>query len=429
MRHEVKRGDAAKLLARVASESVDLAYIDPPFGTGLVRRARHRHTGATSEFRDRWGGLDDYLDWLRTLLVPAVESLRPTGALFVHCDWRASHHVRVLLDSVLGPANFRNEIIWHYRRWTAARSSLQRLHQTIYYYARSNAHKPSIPRVDYSPTTNLDQIWQTRSRNKNQVTTYAMDGQTPRNNGAKQGVPLGDVWEIPPLNPKARERVGYPTQKPLVLLERILTIASQPGDVVLDPCCGSGTTLVAAQLLGRQSIGFDISSKAVELTRARLASPIRSPSRILGGRQEFERRWKSADYRLTLELLHAHAVHRNKYLHGYLSPTGLEKLDLPASWSVPVALVESPPGGLEDWILHLNDIVVEKACDVALVLVSPWDKAPPATRQSDRIVTAPWPRTDLDVDSVRRCVQTWFATAQQESSRAAVVAGRHPNGS
>jgi site-specific DNA-methyltransferase (adenine-specific) len=205
----------------------------------LVHRGRQRHSGITSEFGDRWGGLDNYMIWLCSVVVPTAEALRDSGAPFVHCDWRVSHHIRVSLDSVLGAASFRNEIIWHYRRWTAARSSLPRLHQTIFYYARSERHQPDIPRVGYLPTTNLDQIWQARTRDENQITMYAMNGETPRNNGAKEGVPLGDVWEIPPLTPNARERVGYPTQKPLVLLERIIEMACRPGGVVLDPCCGS----------------------------------------------------------------------------------------------------------------------------------------------------------------------------------------------
>lgn len=107
--------------------------------------------------------------------------------------------------------------------------------------------------VEYSPSTNVDQILQQRTRDASGKSVYRKDiNGTILSNGAKRGVPLGDVWDIPYLNPKARERVGYPTQKPILLLERIIQLSTQVGDVVLDPCCGSGTTLVAAKLLQRE---------------------------------------------------------------------------------------------------------------------------------------------------------------------------------
>ena len=143
---------------------------------------------------------------------------------------------------------------------------------------------------DYSKTTNLDQILQMRTRDKNGKTVYARDenGQVQLN-GPKEGVPLADTWEIPYLNPKARERTGYPTQKPILLLEQIIKIASNPSDIVLDPFCGSGTTLVTAQLLDRHYIGIDISSDAIELTKQRLLNPIKSDSQVLKkGRDEYD---------------------------------------------------------------------------------------------------------------------------------------------
>jgi site-specific DNA-methyltransferase (adenine-specific) len=135
--------------------------------------------------------------------------------------------------------------------------------------------------------------------------------------GAKRGVPLTDVWEIPYLNPKASERTGYPTQKPLHLLERIIKIASDPGDLVLDPFCGSGTTVVAAGLLGRDCIGIDASQDAVSLTESRLAKPVRSESRLMTeGKDSYLN--QSPEISRVLELIDATPVQRNSGIDGFL---------------------------------------------------------------------------------------------------------------
>ncbi|MBZ0306479.1 MAG: site-specific DNA-methyltransferase, partial [Anaerolineae bacterium] len=134
----------------------------------------------------------------------------------------------------------------------------------------------------YSETTNLDQILQKRERSPNGKAVYARDdsGEVILN-GPKKGVPLSDVWEIPYLNPKARERTGYPTQKPILLLEQMIKLTTQPEDVILDPFCGSGTALVAAELLGRQYLGMDTLPEAVELTKSRLSAPQKTDSFLL----------------------------------------------------------------------------------------------------------------------------------------------------
>jgi len=423
-RHEAICGDAAELLGEVAAGSVDLVYLDPPFGTGAARRARQRHTGVKARFEDSWTGVPEYVEWLRSILAPSALTLRSTGALFLHCDWRASHHIRVLLDEVLGAANFRNEIVWHYRRWTAATASLQRLHQTIYYYARSPAHSPTVPLIGYSPTTNLDQIWQARTRSSAQVSVYARDGERPRNNGAKRGVPLGDVWEIPPLNPKARERVGYPTQKPLALLERIIELACEADGLVLDPCCGSGTTLVAAMLLGRRALGFDVAPRAVELTRERLRAPVRSRSRVIDGRGGFERRWESREHLRALALVGAHVVQRNSVIHGYLSPAGLQRLGLPSTWSVPVALVAGGAGLVGERARALAEVIASKRAHAGLLLVRPWDRAALAGGQSAGVVLAPWPAGEADLDVIADAVRGRSAHGAAQES-AAPSSGSH----
>ncbi len=141
---------------------------------------------------------------------------------------------------------------------------------TIYYYIKSHTYTFNTLQEDYSPSTNVDQILQERARDQHGKSIYKrrQSGEVIAK-GIKKG-PLGDVWDIPYLNPKAKERVGYPTQKPLLLLERIIQIASHEGDIILDPFCGSGTTLIAATLNRRKAIGIDVSEKAIQLTKGRL---------------------------------------------------------------------------------------------------------------------------------------------------------------
>src|SRR4051794_13529344 len=172
------RGSASELLPLEPANHFDAAYIDPPFFTQSTQAARSRGDGLVRSFEDRWSSLRDYTRWIGRLLQEVRRVLKPSGAVLLHCDWRASHHIRIQLDEVFGQDNFRNEIVWSYRRWTASRNSLQRLHQTIYYYAVSPAHVMSVPMVDYSPTTNLDQIWHKRTRDERGVASYlSKDGE------------------------------------------------------------------------------------------------------------------------------------------------------------------------------------------------------------------------------------------------------------
>lgn len=164
---------------------------------------------------------------------------------------------------MFGSENFRSEIIWHYRRWSNSQRGLLLAHQTILYYTKSDQFTFNEMWTEYSPATNVDQILQRRSRDEFNKSVYDRDEDgNVIANGSKRGVPLSDVWDIPFLNPKAKERTGYPTQKPLSLLERIITLTTNEGDCVVDPFCGSGTTLVAAQSLGRTAIGVDVSEDA-----------------------------------------------------------------------------------------------------------------------------------------------------------------------
>jgi site-specific DNA-methyltransferase (adenine-specific) len=286
MPQKLYQGDCADVARQIPARSVDLVYLDPPFFTQKIHKLRGRDRGRdrTREFRfqDLWASREDYAAFLHARLGEFHRVLCPTGSLFFHCDRNATHLARLLLDEVFGPEMFRAEIIWHYRRWSNSQRTLLPAHQTIYFYSKTARYKFHRLAQDYSPATNVDQILQRRGRDRFGKSVYARDGSGQVvNGGPKQGVPLGDVWDIPLLNPKAGERTGYPTQKPVLLLERILRIATDEGDLVLDPFCGSGTTLVAARLLNRQGIGIDISPEALALARQRLQSPRKTRSALL----------------------------------------------------------------------------------------------------------------------------------------------------
>jgi site-specific DNA-methyltransferase (adenine-specific) len=289
LREEVLLGDCLNVLGNVADESIDLCYADPPFFTQKVHSLRPRGQDVAYSFSDAWETIEAYKKFLFERLMVCASKLKPTGSMFVHCDSTASHHIRYVLDAVLGAGNFRSEIVWSYRRWSNSQKSPLPSHQTIFFYSKSGDYKYFTMFEDYSPSTNVDQILQRRCKDSMGRSCYELDPESnPVLDGAKRGVPMGDVWDIPLLNPKAKERVGYPTQKPVVLLERIVRLVTEDGDTVLDPFCGSGSTLVAAKLLGRNSIGIDINPDAAELARSRLIRPHRTTSVVLDrGRDSF----------------------------------------------------------------------------------------------------------------------------------------------
>ena len=198
-------------------------------------------------------------------------------------------------------------------------------HQNILWFSKGAHFKFNPTFEGYSPSTNIDQILQRRTRNDNNISVYAKGAEGhPVISGHKQGVPLGDVWDIPFLNPKAKERTGYPTQKPLLLLEKIIALVSDKGDTVLDPFFGSGTTLVAAKLLKRQYIGFDISEDAYSIAEQRLAQPIRTDSALLKkGRATYKE--ADEDALRLLQGVKFFPVHRNKSIDAIIPgdfPTG-----------------------------------------------------------------------------------------------------------
>ncbi len=287
MINKILKGDCIEQMGLIETESVDLIYLDPPFFTEKKHTLKNRKRTKEFSFDDIWGSNKEYAGFLKERILLMHYCLKETGSIFVHCDKSGEHIVRAILDQVFGEKNFQSEIIWSYKRWSNSKKGLLPAHQNIYFYSKTKDFKFNTFYTSYSETTNLDQILQRRTRDEHNKSIYDVDEKGEVKLGdKKKGVPLNDVWEIPYLNPKAKERVGYPTQKPLLLLERIIELTTQKDDVVLDPFCGSGTTCVAAKLLDRKYIGIDKSEEAVELSLSRIDNPIKTNSTLLENGRE-----------------------------------------------------------------------------------------------------------------------------------------------
>ena len=314
-------GDCLDEMKKIDNNSIDLIYLDPPFFSQKSHKLSNKNRTKEFSFDDSWETSRDYASFLEDRISIMRELLKDSGSIFVHCDKSAEHIIRTILDKVFGVSNFQSEIIWSYKRWSNSKKGLLPAHQNIYFYSKTAKFKFNKIYTSYSETTNIDQILQKRTRDIDNKTIYDLDKYgNPKMNDKKKGVPLSDVWDIPYLNPKAKERVGYPTQKPLLLLERIIELCSDEGDIVLDPFCGSGTTCVASKLLNRHYIGIDKSLEAINLTSNRLDNPIKTESNLLKrGRSSYNNVDKEA-----LGLLKGidyHPVQRNRGIDAILVET------------------------------------------------------------------------------------------------------------
>lgn len=296
-------GDNLDVLRRhVRDESVDLVYLDPPFNSNanynvLFEEHGEKAAAQVRAFEDTWewnadsraayeevveaggrvaetmrafhtmlGGTDmlAYLSMMAPRLVELQRVLKSTGSLYLHCDPTASHYLKLLLDSVFGPHNFQNEIIWYYRGGGVSPSRWGRRHDVILFYSKGKkwTFNADPVRTPYSEESLARLKYKAKSfRGEKVYDNYEA------NEGGKHP---DDVFTLQPIMPSAKQRLGYPTQKPLALLERIIAASSNPGDLVLDPFCGCGTTVDAAQALGRRWIGIDITHLAVGLIKHRL---------------------------------------------------------------------------------------------------------------------------------------------------------------
>lgn len=261
-------GDNEQVLLRLAGTTVGavtLAYLDPPFFTGR----QHRTKSGEVAFDDRWDSLPDYLSTLTRCVLNVYPLLAQHGSIVLHVDSRVSHHVRMLCDKVFGAEAFASEVIWRYRRWPSKTPNFQRVHDVLLRYVRDPSVKPRFNQLYEPLAASTLAAWGT---GKQRAVTDA-DGKRKRSSSTASespGVPMGDVWDIGIIAPVAKERTGYPTQKPEALLERLILSLTNPGELVLDPYAGSGTTLAVASRLGRGSIGIDRSPVAIRTAAKRL---------------------------------------------------------------------------------------------------------------------------------------------------------------
>lgn len=269
-------GDNLDILDRyIKDESVDLIYLDPPFNSKRAYNIIYDKDVQIKAFDDTWSWTGDipktydnllhcknpkvintiesfrsilgennmmaYLTMMTPRLIELHRVLKDTGSIYLHCDPTASHYLKIIMDNIFGINNFQNEIIWHYGLGGSSPKRWQRKHDVLLFYSKNEQF--NFKPIMVNATSNM------------------MKGKKKKED---------DVWDIPTINNMAKERTGYPTQKPLALLERIIKASSNPGDVVLDPFCGCATAMIASEKLGRQWIGIDITYQSVRLLKERL---------------------------------------------------------------------------------------------------------------------------------------------------------------
>lgn len=277
--HALLLGDALDLGAKLGDRRFRLTYLDPPYAVGTKHRAR-AGKGARSAGEVAYvdGGVkQELLDMLAPRLAVLRELMTPDGSLWLHLDHRAVHEAKVLCDRLFGPRAFMGEIIW--MPGNGARSAFPVTHQTILVYARDDADRalyrgddPAL-REPYAATSQ-QMHFQRKDADGRHYRERTIAGKTYRYY-ADVGRRRGSVWsDLPAMaanTPLRKEATGYPTQKPLGLLDRIVRASTEPGDWVLDPMCGSGTTVEAAVRAGRNAVGNDVGKLAFDLATARLA--------------------------------------------------------------------------------------------------------------------------------------------------------------
>ncbi len=233
---QVKQQDWIGHVHHLSDISIDLLYVDPPFNTGKTQ------AGDAGSYQDSWATTDDWVAWFAERIAATIPKIKQTGSILIHVDWRTSHRVRVLLDELLGEDRFVNHLIWRYGLGGSSPRRFARKHDDILFYCidpdRYFFEPPMVP-----------------------ATSNRMKGQLKK---------ATDVLDVPTLNNMADERVGYPTQKPLALLKLLIGACCPVDGVVYDPCCGSGTTLIAAKQLNRQYYGCDRNPEAIRVARTRL---------------------------------------------------------------------------------------------------------------------------------------------------------------
>ena len=289
--------DNVYILRGMNDKSVDLIYLDPPFNSKTNYAAPIGSKAAGAAFKDTWSLSDIDTEWInllekkypalqRVLLAATTNSdksylaymsvrllemkriLKHTGSIYLHCDPTMSHYLKLVMDAIFGKKMFRNEVIWHYRKWSTGKYQFQRNHDVILFYGNEKGgrvfNELYMPRAESTLK---------RFGTGKIVSGHDDEGKRlpSKTEGESEGVRQDDVWPIGRVAPVKRI---YLTQKPLKLLQRIIRASSNPGDMVLDPFCGCATACIAAEIEGRQWAGIDISAKAAELVQRRFSDDI-----------------------------------------------------------------------------------------------------------------------------------------------------------
>jgi site-specific DNA-methyltransferase (adenine-specific) len=310
-------GDNLEQLRKLPAGCVDLIYIDPPFNSNRNYEAFWGETREKRAFEDRHASTEAYIQFMQPRCVELHRVPKPTGSFYYHCDWHASHYVKVMVDRIFGENQFQNEIIWKRTTSHGDSQTWSRVHDTILFYTASDTftwnpqHAPHgeeylATKYKYqdadgrrymldnmtspNPRPNMMYEWKGHSSpekgwrySKETMAKLDVEGRIwyPDDKSKRPrlkryldempGMPITTIWtDIWPINSQAAERLGYPTQKPLALMERVIKSSTSPNDIVLDAFCGCGTALVAAETLGRQWIGIDISPTACRVMAKRM---------------------------------------------------------------------------------------------------------------------------------------------------------------
>ena len=325
--------DNLEILQGINSNSIDLIYLDPPFNKNKVFTAPIGSSAEGASFKD-WFREEDVKDeWVQTIkednielhnfligiktistnkyylynycylsymairLIEMRRVLKDTGSIYLHCDPTMSHYIKLLMDIIFGEKNFRNEITWYYKKWTNTANFFQRNHDIIFFYVKTT--HPIFNKEYGEPTKRQIELRKlgynegTTSKGQKILRVYDKNKAVKKIEKALKegreiyyikdktiGEPIQDVWNFSVINSQSKEKTGYPTQKPLKLLERIIKASSNEGDIVLDPFCGCATTCVASDKLNRQWIGIDVSVLAYDLVRERLQKEVADPEKL-----------------------------------------------------------------------------------------------------------------------------------------------------
>ena len=308
---------------------IDLIYLDPPFNSNRnygapTSKSKDSDTGSMDAFTDMWtwdersaervenilktpahpareliailrgyllqrdSGMLAYLSYMADRLWLCQQLLKETGSIYLHCDPTANYYLRLLMDAIFGQENYRNEIVWHYNRFSRRGDAFPSMHDTILFYGKGKRIEFNKLRTQPKDTARIEKGWHTVvDQGERKLLVYDQEKFDAANNAGKINLQkysrvvftdarqpaLGNVWEIPIINPMSSERQGYPTQKPLPLLDRIIKASTNEGDVVLDPFCGCGTTIHSAINNNRRFIGIDISVFSIHsVTHKRIKS-------------------------------------------------------------------------------------------------------------------------------------------------------------